>query len=129
MIKRRRAVRRGPRKRDPSTPRDNKKLLILRILDNHPRGLTRNKIGGQLKQTQEDTELKLVLNEMMDLTWVSPDSKPVGDGERDYTWYKIRSEGKRTLKELDEFLKSNKQLKKLDAFDTFWEDERNELKS
>ena len=123
LINRHRSARRGPRKRGIPTPRDNKKLLILRILDNHPRGLTRNKIQRQLERTQEDTELKLVLNEMMDSTWVSSDSKPVGP-ERDYTWYKIRREGKRTLKELDEFLKSNKELKKLDAFDTFWEDEK-----
>ena len=116
MIKRRRAKRRGPRIRDPSTPRDNKKLLILRILDNHPRGITRPKIDRVMDKKQEDTELKLVLEEMKDYSWIESDSKPY-TAELDATWYKIRREGKKTLKELDEFLNSNTELKKLDAFD------------
>ncbi len=116
MIKRRRAKRRGPRIRDPSTPRDNKKLLILRILDNNPRGITRPKIDRAMPKKQEDTELKLVLEEMKDYSWIKSDSKPY-TAENDATWYKIRREGKRTLKELDEFLNSDTELKKLDAFD------------
>ena len=116
MIKRRRAVRRGPRKRDPSTPRDNKKLQILRILVNNPRGITRPKIDRAMDKKQEDTELKLVLEEMKDYSWIESDSKPY-TAELDATWYKIKREGKKTLKELDEFLKSDTELKKLDAFD------------
>ena len=116
MIKRRRAVRRGPRKRDPATPRDNKKLQILRILVNNPRGITRPKIDRAMDKKQEDTELKLVLEEMKDYSWIESDSKPY-TAENDATWYKIRREGKRTLKELDEFLNSDTELKKLDAFD------------
>ena len=117
MIKRRRAVRRGPRKRDPSTPRDNKKLQILRILDNNPRGITRPKIDRAMDKKQEDTELKLVLEEMeYEYSWIRSDSKPY-TVDLDITFYKIRREGKRTLKELDEFLNSDTELKKLDAFD------------
>ena len=116
MIKRRRAVRRGPRKRDPSTPRDNKKLQILRILVNNPRGITRPKIDRAMDKKQEDTELKLVLEEMKDYSWIESDSKPY-TAELDATWYKIKREGKKTLKELDEFLNSDTELKKLDAFD------------
>jgi len=116
LIKRRRAVRRGPRKRDPSTPRDNKKLQILRILVNNPRGITRPKIDRAMDKKQEDTELKLVLEEMKDYSWIESDSKPY-TAELDATWYKIKREGKKTLKELDEFLNSDTELKKLDAFD------------
>ena len=116
MIKRRRALRKGPRKRGVPTPRDNKKLLILRILHNHPRGLTRPKIDRAMDKKQEDTELKLVLEEMKDYSWIESDSKPY-TAELDATWYKIRREGKKTLKELDEFLNSDTELKKLDAFD------------
>ena len=116
MIKRRRAVRRGPRKRDPATPRDNKKLQILRILVNNPRGITRPKIDRAMDKKQEDTELKLVLEEMKDYSWIESDSKPY-TAELDATWYKIKREGKKTLKELDEFLNSDTELKKLDAFD------------
>ena len=117
MIKRRRALRKGPRKRGIPTPRDNKKLLILRILHNHPRGLTRPKIDRAMDKKQEDTELKLVLEEMeYEYSWIRSDSKPY-TADLDITFYKIRREGKRTLKELDEFLNSDTELKKLDAFD------------
>ena len=116
MINRRRAKRKGPRIRDPATPRDNKKLQILRILDTYPRGLTRPKIDRAMDKKQEDTELKLVLEEMKDYSWIESDSKPY-TAELDATWYKIRREGKKTLKELDEFLNSDTELKKLDAFD------------
>ena len=117
MIKRRRALRKGPRKRGVPTPRDNKKLQILRILVNNPRGITRPKIDRAMDKKQEDTELKLVLEEMeYEYSWIRSDSKPY-TAELDATWYKIRREGKKTLKELDEFLKSDTELKKLDAFD------------
>ena len=88
MIKRRRSARRGPRKRGIPTPRDNKKLLILRILSNHSRGLTRPKIDRQLPSKQEDTELKLVLEEMIELTWVNSTSVPYTK-KSDMTLYKI----------------------------------------
>ena len=69
-----------------------------------------------MDKKQEDTELKLVLEEMKDYSWIESDSKPY-TAELDATWYKIRREGKKTLKELDEFLNSDTELKKLDAFD------------
>ena len=117
MINRRRAKRKGPRIRDPATPRDNKKLQILRILVNNPRGITRPKIDRAMDKKQEDTELKLVLEEMeYEYSWIRSDSKPY-TADLDITFYKIRREGKRTLKELDEFLNSDTELKKLDAFD------------
>ena len=70
-----------------------------------------------MDKKQEDTELKLVLEEMeYEYSWIRSDSKPY-TADLDITFYKIRREGKRTLKELDEFLNSDTELKKLDAFD------------
>ena len=87
MIKRRRALRKGPRKRGVPTTRDNKKLLILRILHNHPRGLTRPKIDRAMDKKQEDTELKLVLEEMeYEYSWIRSDSKPY-TADLDITFY------------------------------------------
>ena len=70
-----------------------------------------------MDKKQEDTELKLVLEEMEhEYSWIRSDSKPY-TADLDITFYKIRREGKKTLKELDEFLNSDTELKKLDAFD------------
>ena len=97
---------------------DNKKLRILRLLKKNPRGLSRPQINRQLRITiQADDQLKELLEIMSAPHWISSSSVPYGKIEM--TLYKITMDGKKTLKELDELLKSTTELGKLDAFDGF----------
>ena len=97
---------------------DNKKLRILRLLKKNPRGLSRPQINQQLRITiQADDKLKDLLEIMSAPHWISSSSVPYGKIEM--TLYKITMDGKKTLKELDELLKSTTELGKLDVFDGF----------
>ena len=97
---------------------DNKKLRILRLLKKNPRGLSRPQINQQLRITiQADDKLKELLEIMSAPHWISSSSVPYGKIEM--TLYKITMDGKKTLKELDELLKSTTELGKLDVFDGF----------
>ena len=97
---------------------DNKKLRILRLLKKNPRGLSRPQINRQLRITiQADDQLKELLEIMSAPHWISSSSVPYG--KKEMTLYKITMDGKKTLKELDELLKSTTELGKLDAFDGF----------
>ena len=101
---------------------DNKKLRILRLLKNNPRGLSRRQVNQQLHITmQADDKLKELLEKMEELHWVSSSSVPFGKIEM--TISKITMDGKKTLKELDELLKSTTELGKLDVFDGFSNDD------
>ena len=101
---------------------DNKKLRILRLLKNNPRGLSRRQVNQQLHITmQADDKLKELLEKMEELHWVSSSSVPFGKIEM--TISKITIDGKKTLKELDELLKSTTELGKLDVFDGFSNDD------
>ena len=61
------------------------------------------------------------LEKMEELHWVSSSSVPYGKIEM--TISKITMDGKKTLKELDELLKSTTELGKLDVFDGFSNDD------
>ena len=101
---------------------DNKKLRILRLLKKNPRGLSRPQINQQLRITiQADDKLKELLEIMSAPHWISSSSVPYG--KKEMTLYKITMDGKKTLKELDELLKSTTELGKLDVFDGFSNDD------
>ena len=81
---------------------DNKKLRILRLLKKNPRGLSRPQINQQLRITiQADDKLKELLNNMAESHWVNSSSHPFG--KIGMTLYKTTMDGKKTLKELEQY--------------------------